>query len=179
MDTGLCKLHPKTTDHAWEVIEGETNSTTLRCDLSSLERLLEELPPTEQSEYCIYGYSIEAERAKIFEQASIDANGTHRVSLKFAYAEKARMQIDNRFLLLGYEVVDASIEWLSAQSDCEFSSGDLEAFGPLNRLNLYVSEASAKAFRDHADKTVSEHAPFAVWEIWGPRNTFEKGLKRA
>jgi hypothetical protein len=179
MDTGLCGLHPTTADRTWEVIEEETNSTTLRYDLSTLDRVYGGLTLAEQSRYCIYGYSIETERAKLVEQETIGAKGIRGTSLKFAYAEKARAQINDRFVLLGYEVVDASIEWLSGQSNCGFSYRDLEAFGPLNALNLYVTEASAKAFRDHADHIVSEHAPFAVWEIWGSRSEFEGKFNRS
>lgn len=174
MDSSLCELHPKAADRAWEMVNGETNSTTLRFNLGLLDQIYRSLSFDEQLRYCIYGYSVEAERGPLLETNEVDLKGeTTRVPL-FAYAKMSTVEISTGFILLGYDVVDVSCEWLSAVSNCGQSCEESETFGPLNRFNLYESEANARAFRCYADESIPEHAPFSVWQVWAQRASFDK-----
>ncbi len=171
MDTSLSKRHPQASELKWEEINGILNATYLRIYLEDLEKVYSGLSEEDKNNYCIFGYSVETENMNFIVQDMKDGDIVQSVP-KFAYAEKGKINISKSFKLLGYEVIDASIEWLSAQTNCSYRLNEIERFGLLNEYNLFTEYQNAKLFRDFADIDASEHSPFSVWQIWGPSNRF-------
>ena len=78
----------------------------------------------------------------------------------------------NTLTSMGFDVIDASMEWLSGLSGCCYNLSEVEEHGMLNGYNLFNDYHSASKFKNFANRDASEHAPFSIWQIWGLESEF-------
>jgi hypothetical protein len=102
--------------------------------------------------------------------ASTDGKTTLR---EFGYSLKLQRKGDN-LKLLGYEVVDEDIFFLSILNNCGYTVEQVRQMaGPLNEYSLLSSIADAERFKEaiktdpHNPKIIPDHNRGIIVEVWG------------
>ena len=147
----------------WQSVKGVLNLTEFL------------LVPPDMSKFpgwLLYGYSVERDaipRLRVKMPDRIMGPLRYEYALQLARA-------DDGLKLLGYEVIDATIERLSVLNNCEYSIEEIEAnAGRLNEFSLLETVEDARKFQRYiktetADHHVDSHSDGVIFEVWGSPN---------
>jgi hypothetical protein len=166
VDTMLSPIFPAMNDFPYEDMNGTPNMTQdIQSSLIYIEEVFKGIDPAIKANYRIYGYAIELERAFLYTyDFNLDKPDSRYSVYKFAYAISNIIFPHGNFK--GFDVVDATVEWTSALTNCGISWTIIEQCGQLNAYNLFSNYKDALCFRTMADDIVQEHSPFAVWAVY-------------
>lgn len=154
-------IHPSYDKFHWNVVDGVENPTKF---LTAL--------PHEQVEagWVLSGYAVPREIVEHRAMTSTDGKTTLR---EFGYALKLQRKGDN-LKLLGYEVVDEDMFFLSILNNCGYTVEQVRQMaGPLNEYSLLSSIADAERFKEaiktdpRNPKIIPDHSRGIIVEVWG------------
>jgi hypothetical protein len=154
-------IHPSYDKFQWNVVEGMANPT----------KFLSAVPhePIETG-WVLSGYALPRE---IVEGRVMTSNDGQVTLQEFGYALKLQRKDDN-LKLLGYEVVDEKILFLSILNNCGYTVEEVRQMaGPLNEYSLFSSLADAGRFKEaikidpRNPKIIPDHSRGIIVEVWG------------
>lgn len=154
-------IHPEYDKFQWNKVQGVENPT----------KFLTSIPhePIE-SGWMLSGYALPREVVERRTMTSTDGKVTLH---EFGYALKLQRNGDD-LKMLGYEVVDEEIFFLSILNNCGYTVDEVRKMaGPLNEYSLLSSVEDAERFKD-AIKTspknpgiIPDHNRGLILEVWG------------
>ena len=164
MDNGIRSVHPEFATPAFEDVNGCVNPTILRAHKPDIGCY---------PGWVLSGYAIERRMCDWLMSTRIAPGNSVQTKYKrYEYARYIKRQEDG-LQLLGYDVIDGQIDFLSLLNNCAYSVLDVERMaGRLNDYALLDSYDYACLFVDSArrDTDLSPHNELpVVWQVWGRR----------
>lgn len=168
--------HPSFNKFQWNEVDGVDNPTRFLTELPQLENLF--LEPHDCKSvlhkqcpgWVVSGYSFPRD---FVEQETMTSTDGKVTMYEFGYALKMERATDD-LKLLGYEVVDAEITFLSILNNCDYTVDEVKGMaGPLNEYSLFLSVADAERFVEaikidpRNPKIIPDHNRGIIVEVWG------------
>ncbi len=154
-------IHPSYDKFQWNLVSGVENPT----------KFLTALPqdPVETG-WVLSGYALPGQ---VVEQRVLTSTDGKTTLQEFGYALKVQREGDS-LELLGYEVVDEEMLFLSILNNCGYTVEEVQRMaGPLNGYSLFSSVVDAERFKEaiktdpRDPKIIPDHSRGIIVEVWG------------